>query len=237
MRKQVQQIIDILREARRIYTDQDNNLSISKLVNEAIHLVEQKWGIESEGVSDVVSRKYRPYIRNTADFKNLVEDWLKTGSDTLKLKILARSDEEADEQKLINDFFDKDFEANDTDEKTIQELERKCKISYREGKRLLRIHFAKERNQKLVSDAKGIWKKENDGDIRCSVCNFSFREVYGEIGADYIEAHHKYPIHLLKHESSCGVDDLVPVCSNCHRMLHRKIMTLSIEDLKNLIKK
>jgi predicted HNH restriction endonuclease len=235
MRKQVQQIIDILREVKRLYKAQDNTRSIDRLVNEAMHLVERRWGIESKGISDVVSRKYRPHIKNTADFKELVEDWLKNDSDALKSKILRRSNKEVDEQKLINDFFDQQCEVINTDNDLIRKLEEKQKTSYREGKRLLRLHLTTERNQKLVADAKKAWKRENKDDIRCSVCSFSFREMYGKIGDGYIEAHHKYPIHLLKTESSCGVDDLVPVCSNCHRMLHRKVITLTIEDLKNCL--
>lgn len=57
----------------------------------------------------------------------------------------------------------------------------------------------------------------------CTVCGFDFYKVYGDIGKDFIHVHHKIPISQMK--SSYEIDyknDLVPVCPNCHAMLHRK---------------
>ena len=71
----------------------------------------------------------------------------------------------------------------------------------------------------------------------CMVCGFNFSEIYGERGNDYIEVHHIKP--LADNESEVEVNpetDLVVVCSNCHRMIHRKRnQILSIEELKSLI--
>lgn len=73
---------------------------------------------------------------------------------------------------------------------------------------------------------------------KCSVCGFDFKAVYGDLGEGYTEIHHKKPLHSLEEEVEVNPEtDLVPVCSNCHRMLHRRrdrIMT--IEELKNIIK-
>lgn len=73
----------------------------------------------------------------------------------------------------------------------------------------------------------------------CMVCDFNFGEFYGSHGRDFIEVHHLEPISTFEKERIINpVTDLAPVCSNCHRMLHRnKNKVLSIEDLKNLIKK
>ncbi|MEH7440640.1 EVE domain-containing protein [Neobacillus drentensis] len=74
---------------------------------------------------------------------------------------------------------------------------------------------------------------------KCAVCGFNFEEVYGEHGKDFIEVHHKNP--LCAFEAATEIDprsDLVPVCSNCHRMLHRdRDHVLSVEELKTMIKK
>jgi len=66
----------------------------------------------------------------------------------------------------------------------------------------------------------------------CEVCHFSFIESYSQ---DYIECHHIVPIS--KGERISKLEDLILVCSNCHRMLHRKIdgQYLSIVELKQLI--
>lgn len=61
--------------------------------------------------------------------------------------------------------------------------------------------------------------------------------MYGDLGEGYTEIHHKKPLHSLEEEVEVNPEtDLVPVCSNCHRMLHRRrdrIMT--IEELKKII--
>ncbi len=42
------------------------------------------------------------------------------------------------------------------------------------------------------------------------------------IGSDFIEGHHTVPISELKGEVKTKVKDVALVCSNCHRMLHRR---------------
>lgn len=72
---------------------------------------------------------------------------------------------------------------------------------------------------------------------RCMVCDFDFEEVYGELGKDFIEVHHTKPLSSLEYEVEVNPEeDLVCLCSNCHRMIHRnknKIMT--VEELKKLM--
>jgi 5-methylcytosine-specific restriction protein A len=71
----------------------------------------------------------------------------------------------------------------------------------------------------------------------CSVCGFDFQIRYGELGRDFIHVHHKRPLGRLK--KSYRVDpkkDLVPVCPNCHAMLHRREPPLDIEQLKRRLR-
>lgn len=74
---------------------------------------------------------------------------------------------------------------------------------------------------------------------RCRVCGMSFQEKYGELGAGFIEIHHIKPLYSLKEEVVVNPEtDLVPVCSNCHRMIHRKKgYVYSTEELKKSVKK
>ena len=74
---------------------------------------------------------------------------------------------------------------------------------------------------------------------KCSVCGFDFEAVYGDLGKEYIEIHHKKPLHSLDEEIEVNpVTDLAPVCSNCHRMLHRrKDRIVTIEELRHIIRK
>lgn len=69
----------------------------------------------------------------------------------------------------------------------------------------------------------------------CNICNFDFAKLYGPCGEGFIEVHHIIPLHKI--DSSYVVDpinDLIPVCSNCHSMLHRGKNPLSIRELKGM---
>jgi 5-methylcytosine-specific restriction protein A len=58
---------------------------------------------------------------------------------------------------------------------------------------------------------------------KCCTCGFDFEAVYGERGRGFIEVHHTKPLYLNDEEQVVDPKtDLVPVCSNCHRMLHRR---------------
>lgn len=71
----------------------------------------------------------------------------------------------------------------------------------------------------------------------CHVCGFDFEITYGELGKSFIEVHHIKPLYTLDEETVIDPSkDLIPVCSNCHRMLHRfKDYMISIEELKNIV--
>lgn len=103
-----------------------------------------------------------------------------------------------------------------------------------EGRAKYRLHRSYERSQSLIKKAKQLAKK-HDPLLRCHVCQFSFYETYGEIGIDYIEAHHIKPLSEIEGEYQAKVEDLALVCSNCHRMLHRKRPWTKIDTLKELL--
>lgn len=73
----------------------------------------------------------------------------------------------------------------------------------------------------------------------CCACNFNFEKFYGDRGKGYIEIHHNRPLSTLDEEVIINPEtDLVPVCSNCHKMIHRyKDKVLGIEEMKEIIQK
>ena len=74
--------------------------------------------------------------------------------------------------------------------------------------------------------------------VTCFVCGFDFEKVYGELGARFIHIHHIKPLGEIGREYSLNPKkDLVPLCPNCHAMIHRKVPALSIKNLKKLINK
>lgn len=56
----------------------------------------------------------------------------------------------------------------------------------------------------------------------CVVCGMNFVKTYGEIGKEFIEVHHLYPISETDGEHEVDpATDMIPLCSNCHSMIHR----------------
>ncbi len=89
-----------------------------------------------------------------------------------------------------------------------------------------------ERNQRA---RKECVKKKG---YRCLVCGFDFKVTYGEIGENFIHVHHLVPISSIGKEYKLDVDkDLVPVCPNCHYMMHRKDPPYTVEELKKELRK
>lgn len=70
----------------------------------------------------------------------------------------------------------------------------------------------------------------------CSVCGFSFESTYGELGAGFIHVHHIKPLVDLNEKYEVDpVNDLVPVCPNCHAMLHRNTPPCNVEELHGMM--
>lgn len=71
----------------------------------------------------------------------------------------------------------------------------------------------------------------------CKICGFDFEKVYGEIGKSFIHIHHIKPISQAGGEYVPDpVKDLIPVCPNCHAMLHTNNPPLDPEELKAILK-
>jgi len=72
----------------------------------------------------------------------------------------------------------------------------------------------------------------------CFGCGFNFGRTYGELGDGFIEIHHILPLSFAG--EAIIVDpknDLVPLCPNCHRMIHRRRdQVLRLDDLRAMIR-
>jgi len=70
----------------------------------------------------------------------------------------------------------------------------------------------------------------------CFVCGFNFGKVFGELGKGFIHVHHLRPLSKIAEEYQVDpIEDLRPVCPNCHAMIHRHSPPLSIEAIKVLL--
>lgn len=109
----------------------------------------------------------------------------------------------------------------------------KSEVLFTEGLRQRKEISFFSRNPRLVSIAKEVHG------YRCHVCNFGFEEYYGDIGKEFIECHHLNPLSESDSEEmiQTHLKDVITVCSNCHKMIHKRSPPFSIEELKCKIKK
>lgn len=108
--------------------------------------------------------------------------------------------------------------------------------SFSEGKRLIKQHIVRERNHAIIEKAKRKFKKEHYGRLYCEICGFDFEKVYGDLGKEFIEAHHVKPVSSMSPGEKTRVEDLIMVCSNCHSMIHRKKPWLDRKEITKIIK-
>lgn len=99
-----------------------------------------------------------------------------------------------------------------------------------EGGKLKFVGTRYERNPKLRAECLEEWGFD------CQVCGMNFERSYGDIGKGFIHVHHLNPISCSGTVSTDPKSDLIPVCPNCHSMLHRGNPLFSIKELKEIMK-
>ena len=156
----------------------------------------------------------------------------KSGIVTISSKGLSYLQENMDKLKylLVNDFqWDDLKEGLDIIQKSTEQ-KRKIEvfdetITIQEGVKKLLETKVYERSSFLRKIAIEHYTKNDD--ILCDACKFSFNNFYGKkVSKGYIEIHHMKPIFKYEDEElgktiDNALKNVVPLCSNCHRMIHR----------------
>lgn len=106
-----------------------------------------------------------------------------------------------------------------------------------EGKLVTTVTKTRKRSAKLRAYAFDYYNKL--GKIKCDACDFDFEAKYGEYGKNFIEFHHINPVSVYEVDGKItnleeARKNLVPLCSNCHKILHRNNVT--VEQLKEVVK-
>lgn len=102
-----------------------------------------------------------------------------------------------------------------------------------ETRRKLRAHYKIDRSRK-IRDAKIEQFTAMYGGVYCENCSFDFGKRYGSRGEGFIEVHHVVPLAALLPSTVTYLADLLLLCSNCHRMVHRRRPDLSPVELKHI---
>lgn len=161
---------------------------------------------------------------NLADYKNGIFTINKNGHELLNenfdfLKSIIASDFQWEDTKEVLE----DFSKSIKDKRPLAYIDEDTLI--REGYKKQISATVYERSKKL-RDAAFEHYVSSDGHISCKSCGFDFKRFYGKIGEGFIELHHTKPVYMyvdedLNKKIADAILNLVPVCSNCHRMIHR----------------
>lgn len=150
-------------------------------------------------------------------------EWLTVGNGhtawkSLKHFLSFRSNKEGIDWKPLYDKAKKELVKRKIEEQRNREArEQKSKQEFSEGNVIDSHYDRRERDH--GARLKCI---EHYG-CKCAICGFDFEAVYGVVGKDFIEVHHIVPISNTEGEHIVDpINDLIPVCSNCHSILHRK---------------
>ena len=153
---------------------------------------------------------------------NFTNVFKEDGTQTFCIEFELSCKDDAVNSTLINNF-DNLFEEGFSDETP-------------EGKAKYVRHKTRERNPEIVKRKKKQFFQVNQK-LFCEVCLFDFYAVYGKRGEGFIECHHNTPLHEEESERVTNLEDLSLLCSNCHRMIHRKKKWLTVEELKRIYDK
>lgn len=233
MSKRIEEILDVVQEVRKRFQNEPGGHSVKSLRIQALYSVAEQHGIQSTSVSNNFRRRLRPDIDGTPEFDRLLEDWLVSGSDELGSILRQHASDSGDLERIKSVFTDISepdlsllaqefgYEPND--------------VAFMEGKAQFKLHLIRERSRSLVALAKELWKREHGGQPCCSICGFSFSQTYGNLGEGFIQAHHKQAISSLGSDTPRTPDDLAPVCSNCHSILHRRRPWPTVEEVRKVV--
>jgi len=112
--------------------------------------------------------------------------------------------------------------------------ERNFDTEVREGTLLFTLHRSYERNSTVVKNKKNDAIQKH-GKLKCEICGFCFSDFYGEIGEGFMECHHLVPLSQYGGKGTTSLDELILVCSNCHRMLHAKMGQMGAQQLRKQV--
>lgn len=99
-----------------------------------------------------------------------------------------------------------------------------------EGGEIVYASIRRERDPRLRDDAIALHG------LDCMACGFNFERAYGSLGRGFIEIHHVVPLAEAGKSATDPARDLIVLCANCHRIVHRKQgLCLSLDEIREHI--
>jgi 5-methylcytosine-specific restriction protein A len=122
-------------------------------------------------------------------------------------------------------------DCNLTDEQLYpEEIKIVDAVSITEGMKKTVVVNTYERNSKARRCCIAHWGS------KCIICHFDFFENYGSIGSGFIHVHHLVPVSKIGQSYQVDpINDLRPVCPNCHAIIHLRNPPFTIEEMQKML--
>ena len=232
------------------FINEESGITTSRLKSLLVDLLKPT-GKDAEIARNRSDTYFEQKVRNLVSHRTLqgYADYSRVGNDGIHTitevgRAFLQTNIDALEYLFSGDFNYDDVQSSFVDLTKIGEPKQKILIYdenlvIEEGTRRVRNVQVYERSKKLREAA--INRYTINGHLECSVCSFDFSAVYGERGKGYIEIHHQKPIFQYEDQDTVkfleqALQNVAPLCSNCHRMIHReKNAPMPVEELRQLI--
>ena len=191
------------------------------------------WASDEMDVNDIKVGIAISEIRLVADERSVSRQHFKTDTVVSKHRIITNPTGTVFqvEDTIANTMFSAWNNSGDSGAET-DELT-PSKVTDSEGKYRYVLHKRRERSSALRKAKIKHFLTANEF-IHCELCRVNLNEKYPRsLSEGYIEVHHIKPISTLAEHTPTHIDDLILLCPNCHRMVHRtKDAEKNLEDLK-----
>jgi hypothetical protein len=174
--------------------------------------------------------KDRDSVITTAKLDELIEDWLRGGD---RLKHYYQKDVSDEDKLMIDRFFQKFRSSEDGGERAYEfRIPEEVDPELYEGETYQVTINGYERNpqarQRCISHY----------GVNCFICGFSFEKAYGEDAKGLIHVHHLRQLSEIRAEYKVDpVQDMRPVCPNCHAVIHRRKTAYTIDEVITMVDK
>jgi predicted HNH restriction endonuclease len=147
-------------------------------------------------------------------------------------RVFYTTDSEDDflNQFIINEDEDKTDHLTEVNLFPDEIKDTETKVTFKEGATSKILVNSYERNPKARQKCIEYYG------TNCCICGFDFAEKFGTIGEGFIHVHHLKPLSEIGEEYIIDpIEDMRPICPNCHAMTHRRTPAFNIEEIQQTL--
>jgi len=230
---------ELIIPALNLISSSTKGVSTTELIKELEEIMKPQ-GKDAEIISGRNDTYFSQKVRNLTAHKTLINKNLAEYRDKLYY-ITPLGEKLLQEKSEIFDYLQKSSFSQIQKDETINKMLSENvfylpEIDICEGELVTISSQVRKRSSVLRRFAFDYFKAQDL--IKCNICDFDFEKKYGDSGKDYIELHHIKPIEIYEKDGEIlklktAVKNLIPLCSNCHKMIHKN--KIETDELKRIV--